>query len=89
MVRIWYYISMLSESLITLSEKTDMSDRHETVEEFLARGGRIERSSKIIGAKSLNMFSKFDANYRAGSGKTRMGKNGSGKARMSESYWSV
>ena len=56
-----------------------MSDRHETVEEFLARGGRIERSSKIIGAKSLNMFSKFDANYRAGSG----------KARMSESYWSV
>ena len=51
MVRIWYYISMLSESLITLSEKTDMSERHETVEEFLARGGRIERSSKIIGAK--------------------------------------
>ena len=69
--------------------KTDMSDRHDTVEEFLARGGRIERSSKVIGARSLNMFSKFDANYRAGSGKTRMGKNGSGKARMSESYWSV
>lgn len=67
----------------------DMSERHETVEEFLARGGRIERSEKIIGAKSLNMFSKFDANYRAGSGKTRMGKNGSGKARMSESYWTV
>ena len=66
-----------------------MSDRHETVEEFLARGGRIERSSKVIGARALNMFSKFDANYRAGAGKTRMGKNGSGKARMSESYWSV
>ena len=63
--------------------------RRESVEEFLARGGRIERSSKIIGAKSLNMFSKFDANYRAGSGKTRRGKNGSGKARMSETYWSV
>ena len=63
--------------------------RRESVEEFLARGGHIERSSKIIGAKSLNMFSKFDANYRAGSGKTRMGKNGSGKARMSETYWSV
>ena len=63
--------------------------RRESVEEFLARGGRIERSSKIIGAKSLNMFSKFDSNYRAGSGKTRMGKNGSGKARMSETYWSV
>ena len=62
--------------------------RRESVDEFLARGGRIERSSKIIGAKSLNMFSKFDANYRAGSGKTSMGKNGSGKARMSESYWS-
>ena len=66
-----------------------MSERHETVEEFLARGGRIERSSKIIGTKSLNMFSKFDANYRAGSGKTGMGKNGAGKARMAESYWSV
>lgn len=68
---------------------TDMSERNETVEEFLSRGGRIERSEKIIGAKSLNMFSKFDANYRGGSGKTRMGKNGSGRARMSESYTSI
>ena len=69
---------------------TDMSEvRNETVSEFLARGGRIERSSKVIGARSLNMFSKYSANYRAGSGKTRMGKNGSGKARMSESYWTV
>ena len=66
-----------------------MSERNETVEEFLSRGGRIERSETIIGAKSLNMFSRFDANYRGGSGKTRMGKNGSGKARMSESYWTV
>ena len=89
MVKIWYYISMLSESLITLSEKTDMSERNETVEEFLARGGRIERSTKVLGSSSLNMFSKYSANYRAGSGKTRMGKNGSGKARMSETYWTV
>ncbi len=63
--------------------------RRESVEEFLSRGGRIERSETVIGAKSLNMFSRFDANYRAGSGKTRMGKNGSGRARMSEAYTSI
>ena len=63
--------------------------RRESVEEFLARGGHIERSTKVLGSSSLNMFSKYSANYRAGSGKTRMGKNGSGKARMSESYWTV
>ena len=91
MVLFWYYIIMLIESVTNNPfGDTDMSEvRNETVSEFLARGGRIERSSKIIGTKSLNMFSKFDANYRAGSGKTRMGKNGSGKARMSETYWSV
>ena len=91
MVLFWYYIIMLIESVTNNPfGDTDMSEvRNETVSEFLARGGRIERSSKIIGAKSLNMFSKFDANYRAGSGKTRMGKNGSGKARMSETYWTV
>jgi hypothetical protein len=63
-----------------------MNAKKETVEEFLARGGRIERSEKIIGAKSINLFSKYSANYRGGSGKTRLGKNGSGKARMSETY---
>ena len=69
---------------------TDMSEvRNETVSEFLARGGHIERSTKVLGSSSLNMFSKYSANYRAGSGKTRMGKNGSAKARMSESYWTV
>ena len=69
---------------------TDMNEvRNETVSEFLARGGHIERSTKVLGSSSLNMFSKYSANYRAGSGKTRMGKNGSGKARMSESYWTV
>ena len=91
MVLFWYYIIMLIESVTNNPfGDTDMSEvRNETVSEFLARGGRIERSSKVLGSSSLNMFSKYSANYRAGSGKTRMGKNGSGKARMSESYWSV
>jgi|TARA_B100000749_G_C18279567_1_gene403837 hypothetical protein len=61
----------------------------ETVEEFLARGNKIEKSEKVLGSKSLNLFSRYSANYRAGSGKTRMGKNGSGKARMSEAYTSI
>ena len=65
-----------------------MSERNETVEEFLARGGRVERSEKILGTKTLNLFSRYSANYRGGPGKTRMGKNGSGKARMSEAYTS-
>tara|TARA_Y100001951_G_scaffold97588_1_gene97457 strand:- start:262 stop:501 length:240 start_codon:yes stop_codon:yes gene_type:complete len=63
--------------------------RKETVEEFLARGKKIEKSEKVLGAKSLNLFSKYSANYRGGSGKTRMGKNGSGKARMSEAFTSI
>jgi hypothetical protein len=58
----------------------------ETVEEFLARGNKIKKSEKVLGSKSLNLFSRYSANYRGGSGKTRMGKNGSGKARMSEAY---
>ncbi|SVC87772.1 uncharacterized protein METZ01_LOCUS340626 [marine metagenome] len=66
-----------------------MNERLETVEEFLSRGGRVERSEKVLGAKSLNLFSKYSANYRGGSGKTRMGKNGSGKARMSEAFTSI
>ena len=61
----------------------------ETVEEFLARGNKIEKSEKVLGSKSLNLFSRYSANYRAGSGKTRMGKNGTGKARMSEAYTSI
>ena len=63
--------------------------RRETVEEFLARGKKIEKSEKVLGSKSLNLFSKYSANYRGGSGKTRMGKNGSGKARMSEAFTSI
>ena len=91
MLLFWYYIIMLIESVTNNPfGDTDMSEvRNETVSEFLARGGHIERSTKVLGSSSLNMFSKYSANYRAGSGKTRMGKNGSGKARMSESYWSV
>ena len=91
MVLFWYYIIMLIESVTNNPfGDTDMSEvRNETVSECLARGGHIERSTKVLGSSSLNMFSKYSANYRAGSGKTRMGKNGSGKARMSESYWTV
>ena len=91
MVLFWYYIIMLIESVTNNPfGDTDMSEvRNETVSEFLARGGHIERSTKVLGSSSLNMFSKYSANYRAWSGKTRMGKNGSGKARMSESYWTV
>ena len=61
-------------------------ERNETVEEFLSRGGVINRTEKVHGTASLNMFSRHSANYRAGSGKCRMGKNGSGKARMTERY---
>ena len=56
----------------------------ETVEEFLARGGKvskISKSTKVLGEKKT-----VSANYKAGHGKLRMGKNGSGKAMRSESY---
>jgi len=55
--------------------------RNETVEEFLARGGKVSKISKVLGEKST-----VSANYRGGHGKTRMGKNGSGKYKKSESY---
>ena len=48
--------------------------RNETVEEFLARGGKIDRTEAVHGTQSLNMFSKHSANYRAGTGKMREGK---------------
>ena len=64
-------------------------EKRETVEEFLARGNKIKKSEKVLGSKSLNLFSKYSANYHGGSGKTRMGKNGSGKARMSEAFTSI
>ena len=71
------------------SRNGDYIMRIETVEEFLARGGHIDRTEKTHGTASLNMFSRHSANYRAGSGKCRMGKNGSGKARMSERYTTI
>ena len=49
-------------------------ERNETVEEFLARGGVINRTEKTHGTESLNMFSRHSANYRAGTGKMREGK---------------
>jgi hypothetical protein len=48
--------------------------KNETVEEFLARGGSIDRTEVMHGSASLNMFSRHSANYRAGSGKMRKGK---------------
>ena len=53
--------------------------RNETVEEFLARGGKISKITKVLGEKST-----VSANYRGGHGKTRMGKNGSGKTSRCE-----
>ncbi len=53
--------------------------REETIEEFLARGGRISKSSKVLGEKT-----NVSANYKAGHGKLRMGKNGSGKTSRCE-----
>ena len=53
--------------------------RNETVEEFLARGGKISKSTKVLGEKI-----GVSANYKAGHGKLRMGKNGSGKTSRCE-----
>ena len=59
--------------------------RNETVEEFLARGGKIDRTEEVHGTQSLNMFSKHSANYRAGTGKMREGK-GVGKNARTEGW---
>ncbi len=56
-------------------------ERNETVEEFLARGGKIDRTEAVHGTQSLNMFSKHSANYRAGLGKMREGKGAGSHAR--------
>lgn len=45
-------------------------------------GGEIRRC-EVVGGKEL--LSRYTANYRAGSGKSRLGKSGSGKYSMSES----
>ena len=56
-------------------------ERNETVEEFLARGGSIDRTETVHGTQSLNMFTHHSANYRAGSGKMRAGKGCGSHAR--------
>jgi hypothetical protein len=53
--------------------------RKETVEEFIARGGKISKSTKVLGEKST-----FSANYKGGHGQLRLGKNGSGKTSRCE-----
>ena len=53
--------------------------RNETVEEYVARGGKISKSTKVLGEKTT-----VSANYKAGYGKLRMGKNGSGKTSRCE-----
>tara|TARA_Y100000758_G_C15807341_1_gene333159 strand:- start:61 stop:285 length:225 start_codon:yes stop_codon:yes gene_type:complete len=53
--------------------------RNETVEEFLARGGKISKSTKVLGEKKT-----VSVNYKAGHGKLRLGKNGSGKTSLCE-----
>ena len=53
--------------------------RNETVEEFLARGGKISKSTRVLGEKI-----GVSANYKAGHGKLRLRKNGSGKTSRCE-----
>ena len=59
----------------------------ETVEEFLARGGKVERNEKVIVNKTMKVLNVSTCRTRGINGNTRMGKNGSGKYRMSERYW--
>ena len=53
--------------------------RNETVEEFIARGGKISKSRKVLGEKKT-----VSVNYKGGHGKLRLGKNGSGKTSRCE-----
>ncbi len=64
-------------------------DVKETVEEFLARGGSVKRNEKVIVNKTMKVFNTTTCSTRGISGNTRMGKNGSGKYRMSERYWNI
>ena len=59
----------------------------ETVEEFLARGGKVEKVEKELRSKGMKTFNTTSCTTRGICGRTRMGKNGSGKNRMSERYW--
>ena len=51
--------------------------RNETVEEFIARGGKISKSTKVLGEKKT-----VSVNYKGSS--CRLGKNGSGKTSRCE-----
>lgn len=66
--------------------KSEMRVRVE--EAMKSYNGSVTKSTKVLGKELL---SKYTANYRAGSGRTRMGKNGSGKYCMTEKrgHWSV
>lgn len=66
--------------------KSEMRVRVE--EAMKSYNGSVTKSTKVLGKELL---SKYTANYRAGSGRTRMGKNGSGKYSMTETrgHWSA
>ncbi len=51
--------------------------RNETVEEFIARGGKVSKSTKVLGEKKT-----VSVNYKGSS--CRLGKNGSGKTSRCE-----
>ena len=51
--------------------------RNETVEEFIARGGKVSKSTKVLGEKKT-----LSVNYKGSS--CRLGKNGSGKTSRCE-----
>ena len=53
--------------------------RNETVEEFIARGGKVSKSTKVLGEKKT-----ISVNYKGGHGRLRLGKNGSGKTSRCE-----
>ena len=53
--------------------------RNETVEEFIARGVKISKTTKFLGEKT-----GVSASYKGGHGKLRLGKNGSGKTSRCE-----
>ena len=58
------------------------SEMRQAIENAMARYDRpVEKIEKVLGENLLN---KYTANYRAGSGQLRLGKNSSGKHCMSE-----
>ena len=66
-----------SSYLFEKSLKRENIMRNETVEEFIARGGKISKSTKVLGEKKT-----VSVNYKGSS--CRLGKNGSGKTSRCE-----